>query len=43
MKNSKIIEKLDKLTLEADMLSSVLNEALKQHLETGLTQSKKFL
>jgi len=34
MKNSKIIEKLDKLTLEADMLSSVLNDALKQHLES---------
>jgi hypothetical protein len=33
MKNSKIIDKLDKLTLEADMLSSVLNDALKQHLE----------
>ena len=34
MKNSKKIEKLDELTLEADMLSSVLNDALKQHLES---------
>ena len=35
MKKSKIIEKLDKLTIEADMLSSVLNDALKQHLESS--------
>ena len=30
MKNSKIIEKLDELTLEADMLTEVLDKALKQ-------------
>ena len=33
MKNSKILEKLDKLTLEADMLTEVLHDALKQHSE----------
>ena len=31
MKNIKKIEKLDELTLEADMLTSVLYDALKQH------------
>lgn len=33
MKNSKIIDKLDKLTFEADMLTEVLDDALKQHIE----------
>jgi len=33
MKNSKIIDSLDKLTLEADMLTEVLNDALRQHEE----------
>lgn len=33
MKNSKIIDSLDKLTLEADMLTEVLDDALKQHYE----------
>lgn len=33
MKNSKIIDQLDKLTLEADMLTEVLDDALKQHNE----------
>lgn len=35
MKNSKIIEKLDILTLEADMLTEVLDNALKQHEENS--------
>lgn len=30
MKKSEIIDKLDKLTLEADMLTEVLDNALKQ-------------
>ena len=33
MKNSKIIDSLDKLTLETDMLTEVLDDALKQHYE----------
>lgn len=31
MDDSEIIERLDKLTLEADMLTRVLDDALKQH------------
>jgi hypothetical protein len=33
MKDSKILDKLDKLTLEADMLTEVLHDALKHHSE----------
>jgi hypothetical protein len=33
MKESEIIDKLDKLTNEADMLVEVLDDALKQHYE----------
>jgi hypothetical protein len=33
MENSEIIKKLDKLTLEADMMTEVLHDALKQHEE----------
>jgi len=33
MKKSEIIDKLDGLTLEADMLSCVLNDAIKQYQE----------
>lgn len=40
MKNSQIIDKLDKLTLEADMLTEVLHDALRYHEETtGLTSA----
>jgi len=33
MKKEKIIDKLDKLTLDIDMLTEVLEDALKQHIE----------
>jgi len=33
MKRSKIIDRLDELTLEADKLSCVLNDAIKQYQE----------
>ena len=33
MKKEKIIDELDKLMLEADMLTEVLDDALKQHIE----------
>jgi len=36
MKESEIIDKLDKLTLEADMLTEVLDDALKlKYYDTG--------
>ena len=43
MKNSKIIDELDKLTLEADMLLEVLDDALKQNNEKDGICSISFL
>lgn len=43
MKKSKIIDKLDELTLEADMLLEVLHNALKQKEEEKGTTSACYL
>jgi len=43
MKKSKIIDKLDELTLEADMLTEILLNALKQHEAEQKTTSACYL
>ena len=43
MKNRKIIDKLDELTLEADMLIEILHNALKHQEENNNTTSACYL
>ena len=43
MKESEILDELNKLTLEAEMLTEVLHDALKQHCENHDVWAVSFL
>jgi hypothetical protein len=43
LKDSKIIDKLDELTLETDMLTEIMDAALRQHEEKEGITSISFL